>query len=140
MIIKKTTVAPTSTNFSKMKNLNVNSSTLTLIQARTKIYVNKRSVTPEKIYVSSVNVNTPSKKVWDMIRKMPERNVASLMHHLKDNNVTPVTDRVEIANTLGAARPPTITPKSSHQSRPTRKSKRSILKQTKIFVTIRRLR
>ena len=30
-------------------------------------------------------------------------NVASPMHHLKDDNGTLITDRVEIANTLGAA-------------------------------------
>ena len=56
-----------------------------------------------KNYVSSVNVNTPSKKVWDMIRKITGKNVASPMHHLKDDNGTLITDRVEITNTLGAA-------------------------------------
>ena len=56
-----------------------------------------------KNYVSSVNVNTPSKKVWDMIRKITGKNVASPMHHLKDENGTLITDIVEIANTLGAA-------------------------------------
>ena len=48
-------------------------------------------------------MNTPSKKVWDMIRKITGKNVASPMHHLKDENGTLITDRVEIANTLGAA-------------------------------------
>ena len=41
--------------------------------------------------------------VWDMIRKITGKNVASPMHHLKDDNGTLITDRVEIANTLGAA-------------------------------------
>ena len=36
---------------------------------------------------------------WD--KKLLEKNVASPMHHLKDNNGTLITDRVEIANTLG---------------------------------------
>ena len=54
-------------------------------------------------YISSVSVNTLSKKVWDMIRKITGKNVASPMHHLKDDNGTLITDRVEIVNTLGAA-------------------------------------
>ena len=69
-----------------------------LIQARTKKLFKQKKHDSRKNYVSSVNVNTPSKKVWDMIRKITGKNVASPMHHLKDDN-----DRVEIANTLGAA-------------------------------------
>ena len=38
-----------------------------------------------------------------MIRKLTGKNVASPMHHLKDENGTLITDRVEIANALGAA-------------------------------------
>ena len=38
-----------------------------------------------------------------MIRKITGKNVASPMHHLKDENGTLITDRVEIANTLGVA-------------------------------------
>ena len=38
-----------------------------------------------------------------MIRKITGKNVASPMHHLKDDNGTLITDRVEIANTLYAA-------------------------------------
>ena len=38
-----------------------------------------------------------------MIRKITGKNVASPMHHLKDENGTLITDRVQIANTLGAA-------------------------------------
>ena len=52
-----------------------------------------------KNYVSSVNV----KKVWDMISKITGKNEASPMHHLKDENGTLITDRVQIANTLGVA-------------------------------------
>ena len=40
---------------------------------------------------------------WDMIRNITGKNVASPMHHLKDENGTLTTDRVEIANTLGEA-------------------------------------
>ena len=66
------------------------------------------------------------------------------MHHLKDENGTLITDRVQIANTLGAA----IEKSSSSEnyskefnlSRHKRKSKRSTLKQTEIFVIMRSLR
>ena len=74
-----------------------------LIQARTKKLFKQKKRDSWKNYVSSVNVNTPSKKVWDMIRKITGKNVASPMHHLKDENRTLITDRVEMANTLGAA-------------------------------------
>ena len=74
-----------------------------LIQARTKKLFKQKKRDSWKNYVSSVNVNTPSKKVWDMIRKIIGKNVASPMHHLKDENGTLITDRVELANTLGAA-------------------------------------
>ena len=73
------------------------------IQARTKKFFKQKKRDSWKNYVSSVNVNTSSKKVWDMIRKITGKNVASPMHHLKDDNGTLITDRVEIANTLYAA-------------------------------------
>ena len=38
-----------------------------------------------------------------MKRKITGKNVASPMHHSKDYNGTLITDRVEIAKTLGAA-------------------------------------
>ena len=38
-----------------------------------------------------------------MIRNITGKNVASPLHHLRDENGTLITDRVEIANTLGAA-------------------------------------
>ena len=114
------------------------------IQARTKKLFKQEKRDSWKNYVSSVNYSTPSKKVWDMIRKITGKNVASPMHHLKDDNGTLITDRVEIANRLGAAiekvRPPTITLKSSNLSRHKRKSKRLTLRQTEIFVIIRSLR
>ena len=74
-----------------------------LIQARTKKLFKQKKRDSWKNSVSSVNVNTPSKKVWDMIRKLTGKNVASPMHHLKDENGTLITDRVEIGDTLGAA-------------------------------------
>ena len=80
-----------------------NSMRARLIQARTKKLSKQKKRDSWKNDVSSVNVNTPSKKVWDMIRKITGKNVASPMHHLKDDNGTLITDRVEMANTLGAA-------------------------------------
>ena len=41
-----------------------------LIQARTKKLFKQKKRDSWKKYVSSVNVNTPSKKVWNMIRKI----------------------------------------------------------------------
>ena len=74
-----------------------------LIQARTKKLFKQKKRDSWKNYASSVNVNTPSKKVWNMIRNITGKNVASPMHHLIDGNGTLITDRVEIPNTLGAA-------------------------------------
>ena len=74
-----------------------------LIQARTKKLFKQKKRDSWKNYVSSVNVNIPSKKVWDMIHKITGKNITSPMHHLKDDNGTLITDRVGIANTLGAA-------------------------------------
>ena len=81
----------------------VNSMRARLIQARTKKLFKQKKRDSWKKYVSSVNVNTPSKKIWNMIRKITGKNVASPMHHLKDDNGTLITDRVEIAHMLGAA-------------------------------------
>ena len=74
-----------------------------LIQARTKKLFKHKKRDSWKNYVSSVKVNTPSKKVWSMIRNKTGKNVASPMHHIKDENGTLITDRVQIANTFGAA-------------------------------------
>ena len=74
-----------------------------LIQAQTRKLFKQKRRQSWKNYVSSVNVNTPIKKVWDMIRKISGKNVASHMHHLKDANGTLITNREEIANTLGAS-------------------------------------
>ena len=80
-----------------------NSMRACLIQVRTKKLFKQKKRDYWKNDLSSVNVNTPSKKVWDMIRKITGKNVASPMHHLKYDNGILITDRVEIANTLGAA-------------------------------------
>ena len=74
-----------------------------LIQARTKKSFKQKKSDSWKNYVSSVNVNTSSKKAWAMIRKITGKNVASPMYHLIDDNGTLITDRVEIANSFGVA-------------------------------------
>ena len=63
-----------------------------LIQARSKKLFKQKKRDSWKNDVSSVNVNTPSKKVWDMISKITGKNVASPMHHLKYENGTLITD------------------------------------------------
>ena len=121
-----------------------NSMRARLIEARTKKLFKQKKRDSWKNYVSSVDVNTPSKMAWDMIHKITGKNVASPMHHLKDDNGTLSIDRVEIANTLGAA----IEKSSSSnnyckefQSIKAQKEKqRSTSKQTEIFVIIRSLR
>ena len=74
-----------------------------ILQGRSKRLFKQKRRDSWKNYVSSVHVNTPSKRVWDMVRKITGKYVASPMHHLKDENGILITDRVEIANTLGAA-------------------------------------
>ena len=74
-----------------------------LIQARTKKLFKQKMRDSWKSYVSSINVNTPSKKVWDMIYEITAKNIASHMHHLKDESGTLITDSVEIAYILGEA-------------------------------------
>ena len=74
-----------------------------LIQTITKELFKQKKRDSWKNYVSSVNVNTPSKEVWNKIRKIIGKNVESPIHHINDENVTLITDRVQITNTLGAA-------------------------------------
>ena len=66
------------------------------------------------------------------------------MHHLKDENGTLITDRVEIAHTLGAAIEKSSSENYSKEFQSIKaqkeKRKRSTLKQTEIFVIIRSLR
>ena len=61
------------------------------IQARAK-KLSKKKCNPWKHYASSVNINTTSKKVWDVICKITARNAMSPMHHVKDENGTLITD------------------------------------------------
>ena len=51
-------------------------------------------------YVSKLNVKTPAKKVWEMIRKISSKQSNTTIHHLENNNGTKITERVDIANKL----------------------------------------
>ena len=54
-----------------------------LIQAGTKKLFKQKKRDSWKNYVSSVNVNTPSKKVWDMIRKITGKKCSEPYASLK---------------------------------------------------------
>ena len=60
-----------------------NSMRARLIQARTKKLFKQKKRDSWKNYVSSVNVNTPSKKVWDMIRKITGKKCSEPYASLK---------------------------------------------------------
>ena len=74
-----------------------------LIKARTKKLFKQKKRESWKAYISSINVNTPAKKVWNMVRKINGKNVGSHLHHLKDSNGTLITNKEEIANSLGSS-------------------------------------
>ena len=114
-----------------------NSMRARLIQARTKKLFKQKKRDSWKNYVSSLNVNTPS-KVWDMICKITGKNVASPMHHLKDDNGTLITDRAEIANSHGAAIEKSSS--SNNYSKEFQSVKAQKEKQKINFKTIRKLR
>ena len=50
-------------------------------------------------YVSRLNNQTSSKKVWDMVRKISGKSAVPIIKHLTQNN-TKITDTEHIANTL----------------------------------------
>ena len=53
-------------------------------------------------YVSSINSRTPSNKVWNMVRKITGKHNKSHLLHLKDSNGGLITDKMDIASTIGA--------------------------------------
>ena len=81
---------PTSDKISEYKNCRAN--------AHKVIKENKRKSWHE--YVSKLNVKTPAKKVWEMIRKISGKQSSTTIHHLKNKNGTKITGRVDIANRL----------------------------------------
>ena len=86
----KCCINPTSDNINEYKNCRAN--------ARKTIKQNKRKSWHE--YVSKLNVKTPTKKVWKMIRKISGKQSNTTIHHLKNNDGTKITERVDIANRL----------------------------------------
>jgi len=53
-------------------------------------------------YVSSINSRTPTKKVWNMVRKITGKNTKSHMLHLKDQKGNLITNKDDIANEIGS--------------------------------------
>ena len=83
-------INPTSDKINEYKNCRAN--------VRKIINVNKRKSWHE--YVSKLNVKTPAKKVWEIIRKISVKQSNTTIHHLKNNDGTKITERVDIANRL----------------------------------------
>ena len=81
---------PKSDNINEYKNSRAN--------ARKIIKENKRKSWHE--YVSKLNVNTPAKKVWEMIRKISGKQSNTTIHHLENNDGAKITQRVNLANRL----------------------------------------
>ena len=86
----KCRVNPTSDNINEYKKCRA--------KARKVIKENKRNSWHE--YVSKLNVKTPAKKVWEMIRKISGKQSNTTIHHLENNDMTKITERVDIANRL----------------------------------------
>ena len=81
---------PTSGNINEYKNCRAN--------ARKVIKESKRKSWHE--YVSKLNVKTPAKKVWEMIRKISGKQSNTTINHLENNNVTKITESIDLANRL----------------------------------------
>ena len=81
---------PTSDNINEYKNCRAS--------ARKVIKESKMKSWHE--YVSTLNVKTQAKKVWEMIRKISGKQSNTTIHHLENNDGTKITERVDIANRL----------------------------------------
>ena len=86
----KSRINPTSDNINEYKTCRANACKI--------IKENKRKLWHE--YVSKLNVKTPAKKVWEMIRKIIGKQSNTTIHYLKNNDGTKITERVDIANRL----------------------------------------
>ena len=82
-------INPTSDNINEYKNCRANAH---------KIIKEKGKSWHE--YVSKLNVKTPANKVWEMIRKLSGKQSNTTIHHLKNNDGSKITERVDIANRL----------------------------------------
>ena len=78
-------INPTSDNINEYKNCQIN--------ARKIIKENKRKSCHE--YVSKLNVKTPTKKVWEMIRKISGKQSNTTIHHLENNDASKITETVD---------------------------------------------
>ena len=86
----KCRINPTSDNINEYKNCRATAHKI--------IKDNKRKSWHK--YVSKLNVKTPAKKVWEMIRKISVKQSNTTIHHLENNDGTKITERVDIANRL----------------------------------------
>ena len=77
----KCRINPTPGNINEYKNCHVNAHKI--------IKENKRKSWHE--YVSKLNVKTPAKKVWEMIRKISGKQSSTTIHHL-ENDGTKITE------------------------------------------------
>jgi exonuclease III len=84
--------APTPVNIEQYK--------IAKAKARRVIRQNQRTTWSK--YVSQLNPRTPSKKVWDMIRKISGKRTPSPTYHIIDNNILH-TDPTSTANCLAHA-------------------------------------
>ena len=81
---------PTRANINEYKNC----------RARARRVIKDAKKNSWKKYVSKLNINTPAKKVWEMIRKINGKQERKSVGHLVDNDGNKITERVDIANTL----------------------------------------
>ena len=81
---------PTSDNINEYKNCQANACKV--------IKESKRKSWHE--YVSKLNVKIPATEVWEMIRKISDKQSNTTIHHLENNDGTKITERVDIANRL----------------------------------------
>ena len=88
--LRKFEIRPTNENLQNYKIMRA--------KARRTIRQSKRK--SWQTYVSKINSNTPSKKVWDMIRKISGKSKSSVIKHLKTQQNSSATTAEEIANTL----------------------------------------
>ena len=72
-----------------------------LFRAKCRRTIKSRKRASWRQYVSSINSNTPIKKVWTKIRKITGKTKTKVLQHVKDKNGQIVTGTKEVANALG---------------------------------------
>ena len=57
-----------------------------LIRAKCRRVIKRKKRASWRQFVSSINSNTPVKKVWNKIRKITGKNNSKILHHVEDIN------------------------------------------------------